>query len=310
MTRIVVCGEALIDLVPSGEPGGTRASVWRALSAGGPMNTAIGLARLGHDVDFLGRLGGDAFADQLRAHLAANGVGDALCVRTSEPTSLAVVSLDEAGKASYTFHFDGTANFGWTPAELPELGPDSWLHVASLVTVVGPGDAALLEWVGAASGPMSLDVNVRPSIITDPEQYWARIEPWLRAVGARGGLVKGSDEDFAFVAGPGGLPEEPEELVAELRERYALGQVVLTRGADGATACDAGGVFTVPSRPVSLVDTIGAGDTFMAGLLSALVAGGRGLHEAVRRGAEAAALVCEREGADPPTAAELDDALR
>lgn len=310
MTRIVVCGEALIDLVPSGEPGGTRASLWRALSAGGPMNTAIGLARLGHDVDFLGRLGADAFADQLRSHLAANGVGEEMCVRSDQPTSLAVVSLDDEGKASYTFHFDGTANFGWAASELPELDPSSWLHVASLVTVVGPGDAALLEWVRAGSGGLSLDVNVRPSVLPDPAEYWTRVEPWLQAAGARSGLVKGSDEDFAFVAGPAGLPEHPDALVTELRDRYGLGQVVLTRGPDGATACDAHGVLHVPSRKVALVDTIGAGDTFMAGLLSAFVVSGKPLAEAVRRGAEAAALVCEREGADPPTAAELDAACR
>ena len=119
MRRIVVCGEALIDLVPAGGTGDTRSSTWRALSAGGPMNSAIGLARLGAPVEFLGRLGDDAFAAQLRSHLAANGVGSALVVDAAEPTSLAVVSLDGAGKASYTFHFSGTANFGWRAADLP-----------------------------------------------------------------------------------------------------------------------------------------------------------------------------------------------
>ena len=145
MRRIVVCGESLIDLVPTAPAGDTRASGWRALSAGGPMNTAIGLARLGNPVEFLGRLGDDAFAGQLRRHLAANGVGTALAVDAPQPTSLAVVSLDEAGKASYTFHFAGTANFGWRADELPELGGDDWLHVASLVTVVGPGHTVLLD---------------------------------------------------------------------------------------------------------------------------------------------------------------------
>lgn len=309
MVNIVVCGEALIDLVPAEPSASTRASTWRGLSAGGPMNTAIGLARLGSEVDFLGRLGDDAFADQLRAHLAANGVGGQLAVHTAEPTSLAIVSLDAAGKASYTFHFAGTANFGWRPDELPGLAPGTWLHIASLVTVVGPGDAVLREWVRAGSGPLSVDVNVRPTVITDPEAYWAKVEPWLEAVGARGGLVKGSDEDFAFLAEAGDLPEDPEALVVTLRDRYGLGGVVITRGPEGATVGDASGVVTVGTRPVTVVDTIGAGDTFMAGLLAAHVGQGLPLAESVRHGVEAARLVCEREGADPPTRAELDQAL-
>ena len=308
MQRIVVCGEALIDLVPSAPAGDTRASAWRALSAGGPMNTAIGLARLGAPVEFLGRLGDDAFAGQLRAHLGASGVGTALAVDAAEPTSLAVVSLNADGKASYTFHFAGTANFGWRPEELPALGADDWLHIASLVTVVGPGDAALLDWVRAGGGGLSLDVNVRPTVLPDLTAYWRRVEPWLVAVGERGGLVKGSDEDFALLAGASGLPGEPEELVAALRERYGASWAVVTCGADGAVGAGPDGVVRVPSPPVSLVDTIGAGDTFMAGLLDGLVVGELPLADALRRGARAAALVCEREGADPPTRAELDAA--
>lgn len=306
MRRIVVCGEALVDLVPGPVSADTRASSWRALSAGGPMNSAIGLARLGAPVEFLGRLGDDAFAGQVRRHLTANGVGTALAVDAPEPTSLAVVSLDEVGKASYTFHFAGTANFGWRADELPALGADDWLHIASLVTVVPPGDAVLLDWVRAGAGPLSVDVNVRPTVVPDMGDYWARVESWLRAVGARGGLVKGSDEDFEHLAAHSGLPVDPTELVAALRDRYGVAWAVVTRGADGAVAAGPDGVVAVPSPPVALVDTIGAGDTFMAGLLDGLVVRGLPLADALRRGALAAAIVCEREGADPPTAAELD----
>lgn len=309
MRRIVVCGEALIDLVP-GPPGpDTRSSSWRALSAGGPMNTAIGLARLGVPVEFLGRLGNDAFAGQLRSHLAANGVDTALAVAAAEPTSLAVVSLDEDGKASYTFHFAGSANFGWRPDELPVLGQEDWLHIASLVTVVGPGNVRLLEWVRGGSGPLSLDVNVRPTVLPDLAAYWRLVEPWLVAVGERGGLVKGSDEDFALLAAASGLPTAAADLVVGLRERYGARWAVVTRGADGAVAAGPEGVVEVPSPPVRLVDTIGAGDTFMAALLDSLVLRELPLADALRHAAQAAALVCEREGADPPTRAELDAAL-
>lgn len=309
MRRFVVCGEALIDLVPGAPSGDTRASSWRALSAGGPMNSAIALARLGQDVAFLGRLGDDAFAGQLRSHLAANGVGTATVVDAAEPTSLAVVSLDAAGKASYTFHFAGTANFGWQPQELPALDAGDWLHVASLVTVVGPGNEALLAWIRSGSGPLSLDVNVRPTVIPDMQAYWAAVEPWIAAVGARRGLVKGSDEDFELLAAASGLPDRPEALVEGLRARYGVEWAVVTRGAEGAVAAGPDGAASVPSRRVDLVDTIGAGDTFMAGLLDSLVGRGEALPVALGRGAEAAALVCEREGADPPTAAELEAAL-
>lgn len=306
MRRIVVCGEALIDLVPAGGAADTRSSDWRALSAGGPMNSAIGLARLGVPVEFLGRLGDDAFATQLRGHLAASGVGTTLAIDAAQPTSLAVVSLDETGKASYTFHFAGTANFGWRAAELPVLGADDWLHIASLVTVVGPGDDDLLAWVRGGTGPFSIDVNVRPTVIPDLADYWARVEPWLVTVGERGGLVKGSDEDFELLAAHSGLPTDPAELVVALRERYGVRWAVVTRGAEGAVATGPEGTVAVPGLPVALVDTIGAGDTFMAGLLDGLVVRGLPLVEALARGAKAAAIVCEREGADPPTISELD----
>lgn len=305
MRRIVVCGEALIDLVPGEAPADTRASAWRALSAGGPMNTAIGLARLGAPVEFLGRLGDDALAAQLRAHLAGNGVGVALAVDAAQPTSLAVVSLDGQGHASYTFHFAGTANFGWRADELPVLAPGDWLHVASLVTVVEPGASALLEWVREGAGPLSLDVNVRPTVIADPAAYWAAVEPWLVAVGERGGLVKGSDEDFAFLAGPAGLPTDPVALAGALRSRYGARWSVITLGPDGAVGEGPDGAASAAGPRVEPVDTIGAGDTFMAGLLDGLLQQGLSLADAMARGARAAAIVCTREGADPPTAADL-----
>ncbi len=307
--RIVVCGEALIDLVPTATDGDTRASTWRALSAGGPLNSAIGLARLGVPTEFLGRLGNDAFAGQLRSHLEANGVSTSLTVDAAQSTSLAIVSLGEVGKASYTFHFGDTANFGWQPDELPTLADDDWLHVASLVTVIPPGDVPVLAWVRAGSGPMSLDVNVRPTVLPDLDEYWERLEPWLIAVGDRGGLLKGSDEDFALLAMASGLPDDPESLARELCARYGVRWAVITLGADGAVAHGPEGTVRVASPAVRLADTIGAGDTFMAGLLDGLLMRGLPLADALRRGAHAAAMVCEREGADPPTAAELDAAL-
>lgn len=310
MTRFVVCGEALIDLVKvEGGDVGTLATTWSALSAGGPMNSAIALARLGERVDFLGRLGADGFADQLAAHLAANGVGLSLAVRSDEATSLAVVSLDQAGKASYTFHFDGTANFGWRAGEMPALTDSDWLHFGSLVTVVQPGATALLDWVSSTPARLSMDVNVRPSVMPDPVAYWEAVEPWLRAVGAAGGIIKASDEDIAFLAAGSGSSADPLETAAAWARSYGPRLVVVTMGGAGAAAITPdGSLLAETARLVTVVDTVGAGDTFMAGFLASYVRDAD-VRAALVRGGAAAAIVCTRRGANPPTAAEVESFL-
>src|SRR5918997_5425775 len=122
MTRFVVCGETLIDLVPAdSEIADPQRSTWLALSAGGPMNSAVALGRLGADTHFLGRLSKDAFGRQLRQHILSANVHLDLATESSQSTSIAVVSLDPSGVASYTFHFHDTANFGWQPDDLPNL---------------------------------------------------------------------------------------------------------------------------------------------------------------------------------------------
>ena len=119
--RFVVCGETLIDLVRTDDASDTFSSAWLALSAGGPMNSAVALGQLGADTHFLGRLSTDSFGRQLRGHIEAAGVGLDLATESSQPTSIAVVSLDADGAASYTFHFADTANFGWQSEDLPAL---------------------------------------------------------------------------------------------------------------------------------------------------------------------------------------------
>jgi fructokinase len=137
MTRFVVCGETLIDLIRSPDgPQDAATSTWSALSAGGPMNSAVALGRLGVPTHFLGRLSTDTFGQQLRRYIDGARVQLDLAVESSQATSLAIVSLDQQGVASYTFHFAETANFGWQPDELPALIADDWLHIASLSCVV------------------------------------------------------------------------------------------------------------------------------------------------------------------------------
>lgn len=306
---LVVCGEALIDLIPApGAPASTQFSTWQAFSAGGPMNTAIALARLGDDVQFLGRLGVDGFADQLRRHLAANRVGlDFAVTAQNEGTSLAIVSLDETGHASYTFHLRGTANFGWTREEFPHLGAQDWLHTGSLPAVVEPGRTALLSYVEQTEAGVSFDLNVRPTIVTDPAAYRELLDPFLTLLGRRGGVVRASDEDLGFLAGDSSA--DPRDLAADLVGRYGCELLVVTLGGEGALACGRDqAVTTVEGFPVEVVDTVGAGDTFTAGFLDARLAG-RDLATAMRRGCAAASIVCSRAGANPPTRAEVDAVL-
>jgi len=316
MTRFVVCGETLIDLVQA-EAGSADSfsSTWLALSAGGPMNSAVALGKLGADAHFLGRLSRDAFGRQLRQHILEANVKLDLATESSQATSIAVVSLDEQGVASYTFHFHDTANFGWQIDDLPELNGDDWLHIASLSCIVSPGAEVLLDWMRDLRAGVSYDINVRPTVITDPDTYWGKVQPWLRLVGRRQGIVKASDEDIKFLAkasasGSAQSGTDPLDLAGLWVEQYGLGLAVITLGPGGGVAVEPGGNITrVPGFPTKVVDTVGAGDTFMAGFLDGLVKLQLGLESSLERGAAAASIVCSRRGAQPPTSVEVDDLI-
>jgi fructokinase len=316
MSRFVVCGETLIDLVQSdAATSDSHSSTWLALSAGGPMNSAVALGKLGCDTHFLGRISRDAFGRQLRQHILEANVTLDLATESSQATSIAVVSLDEHGVASYTFHFNDTANFGWQVDDLPVLNSDDWLHIASLSCVVSPGAEVLLDWMRDVNAGVSYDINVRPTVITDPDAYWSKVQPWLRAVGRRRGIVKASDEDINFLAnaassGAGESAGDPVELTGRWVEQYGLGLGVITLGPGGGAAVEPSGSITrVPGFPTKVVDTVGAGDTFMAGFLDGYVKRQLGIEASLERGAAAASIVCSRRGAQPPTSAEVDDLI-
>jgi fructokinase len=316
MARFVVCGETLIDLVQADAGGADSfSSTWLALSAGGPMNSAVALGKLGADAHFLGRVSRDAFGRQLRQHILEANVKLDLATESSQATSIAVVSLDELGVASYTFHFHDTANFGWQIDDLPELNGDDWLHIASLSCVVSPGAEVLLEWMRDVRSGVSYDINVRPTVITDPDAYWSKVQPWLRVVGRRRGIVKASDEDIKFLAkaaasGSAESSDDPVDVAGLWVEQYGLGLAVITLGPGGGVAVEPdGNVTRVPGFPTKVVDTVGAGDTFMAGFLDGWVKLQVGLAASLERGAAAASIVCSRRGAQPPTSAEVDDLI-
>ena len=279
------------------------------------MNSAVALGKLGCDTHFLGRISRDAFGRQLRQHILEANVTLDLATESSQATSIAVVSLDEHGVASYTFHFNDTANFGWQIDDLPALNSDDWLHIASLSCVVSPGAEVLLDWMRDVNAGVSYDINVRPTVITDPDEYWSKVQPWLRVVGRRRGIVKASDEDINFLAnaassGAGESAGDPVELAGRWVEQYGLGLGVITLGPGGGAAVEPSGSITrVPGFPTKVVDTVGAGDTFMAGFLDGYVKLQLGIEASLERGAAAASIVCSRRGAQPPTSAEVDDLI-
>ena len=296
--RFVVLGEALIDLIS--EPRSSSAeSPWTARSGGSPLNVATGLGKLGEQVSFLGRLSTDALGEQLVEHLEAHHVELDLAARTTDPTTLAVVSLDRDGKASYTFHTHGTSNLGWTESELPELDHSDWLHFGSFSAIIEPSHRVLRDFIAAHSGPKSFDVNARPSIIPDRDEYLAKVESLLAILAGERNVVKASDEDLEWL-GSGEAPSVAQEWC----RRFGLPFVVVTLGGDGVAVFGPDGELARHTGfQIDVVDTVGAGDTFMAGFLSKFAEGDLG--EALEYGSAAAALVCTRPGAQPPTAAEV-----
>jgi fructokinase len=304
---IVVCGEALIDLVPD-----RAAGAYAARPGGSPANVAVGLGRLGVDVALLSRLADDRFGALLREHVSASRVNLALAARSAAPTTLAVVNLDRAGVATYDFYIDGCADGTWRREDLPETLPeDAALHLAGSLALPVPamGDVCeLLLRRERARRVITFDPNIRPVLVRDEAAVRTRLRRWLGLAD----IVKASAEDVAWIA-----PGQPVEAVAQ--DWYGLGPtlVVVTRGENGVYAVGPGGPADLAGKPVTVVDTVGAGDAFMSGLLAALEQAGRlarpalagltaaQLTDALGYAQRVAALTCTRVGADPPWREEL-----
>jgi fructokinase len=301
---IAVIGEALIDLAEAGDD-----EPLLARPGGSPYNVAIGLARLGQPTYFVGRLSNDPLGRVLRNHAQRSGVDLSACRDVVAPSTVALVELDSAGAAQYRFGVEGTADFGWTDAELAALPAGlTAVHFGSLASWLPPGDAAIARRIvaaRAAGAAISYDPNVRPHLQPDSAAAREQIERTIPLAH----LVKASEEDIAWLR-----PGEPVADVAA--EWLALGPsaVVVTHGADGATAFTAGRAVTRPPIPVRLVDTVGAGDAFMSGLLDALArsdrlspAGiaGAAFGELLDQAGLVAAITCSRPGANPPRRADL-----
>jgi fructokinase len=290
-----VCGEVLIDILPSGPVVG-----------GGPANTAKALARLGHDVHFIDGISSDAFGQSARSELLNDGVNLDLALASEKPTCTATVTLDAAGGASYEFLIDGTATFDFAASWLPDpyRYQPQVLHIGTLVTVIEPGASALYDWAMqvAELAPIVFDPNIRPSVMPDRDLYEAAVEKWA----ALSAVIKVSDDDLAWL-----FPGQAIEDVANRWINDGAFLVAVTRGANGLVGFTSDGRVEVPGVKVDVVDTVGAGDTVGAIVVEAMLTHGlvelRGdlLRGVLTRAAAAAAITCSRKGAQPPYKHEL-----
>jgi fructokinase len=303
--RVVVAGEALVDLVPDG-------ALLRPSPAGSPVNVAVGLGRLSVPTAYAGTLSVDGFGEALAARLTEATVDLSLVAPVAVPTTLAVVHLDAEGRASYGFYLEATSAAALDRGSLPTLPDGAALHVSfgAIGPTHDPAGVSLVELLRAEAGRrvLSLDPNVRPSAIGDHAATVARYEDAVTVCD----VVKVSDEDLVLLY--------PEEEPLAVGRRWAAGGpalVVVTRGPDGAVAFAGEHHLEVPGLDVEVVDTVGAGDAFTSGLLARLDADGllrrpalrsappSALQPALEHAVRVAAATCTRAGADPPSAADL-----
>ena len=291
--RFAVVGEALVDIVvpPGGEP--------EEAQGGSPLNVAVGLARLGVDTVLLTEVGDDAHGRLVLDHVAASGVALGEGSVVPGRTSTATAHLDEHGAASYAF------DLRWTLGKRDLPAGATAVHVGSLGVALRPGRDSAVDLVHqsmAADLLVTFDPNARPTITPDADQAWRDV----REVAAAAELVKLSDEDLEFLQ-PGTTPEEAAATLLAGRTKL----VVVTSGGTSALAASRAGRVEVGSRTVDVVDTVGAGDSFMAALITVAVEHGLEDLDEVRLEAyvtaahQAAAITVSRRGADPPRRAEL-----
>ncbi len=309
---LTVIGEALIDeVVRDGQAPVPHVG-------GSPMNVAVGLARLGHPVQFMGRFGRDAYGDMVAGHLHSNDVMVPLSP-DDHPTSVARAVLDATGAASYEFALD------WSLPELSGsdgsphfmLAATTLLHTGSIAAMLAPGAGAVLTAVIEAHprATIAFDPNARPSIITDVDYAREQTEKFM----VLADVIKASDEDLEWLY-PGVDPKETARRWLAMGGTEGPAVVVVTQGGEGPWAVCAAGEASCQVPLVQVVDTVGAGDSFMAALLSALVdreldgAQRRGelrsistatLTELIKYAARAAAITVSRAGANPPSRAEM-----
>jgi fructokinase len=305
---IVCCGEALIDMLPRKSAEGV--AVYQPFNGGSIFNTAIALGRLGIKTGFFTGLSTDFFGDSLKAGLEASHVSLKYVKIWDRPSTLAFVKLDN-GHARYSFFDDNSAGRMLTKKDLPKLARDvEALHFGSISLIPEPGASTLEALMKRESKTrvICFDPNIRPTVIKNRREYLARVKRMI----AMSDIVKISDEDVKWITGK-------DDFAATARKWLKAGAkvVVITRGGEGAEAFTKKINVKIVSPKVTVVDTVGAGDTFTAGVLTSLSKAGKltksgmtdldetTLRDAMSFAARAAAVTVSREGANPPWAHEL-----
>jgi fructokinase len=307
---MILChGETLIDFIPTSAGDGSLA--YRPANGGSPHNVALALGRLDVPVGFVGGISTDFFGDALAKGLAASGVDMRYVTRLERPTTLAFVSLD-GEEARYAFYDTEAADRHWRLDDMPAIGAEvKALHFGAISLLREPAADAFAGLMRREAGRrlISFDPNIRPGLVRDQRAYRARLDEFFR----RAHVIKVSQADLDWIA--------PGADAAELARQWLAAEarlVLWTRGADGATVFARGATVTRPAIPVAVVDTVGAGDAFMAGFLAVAhdngwleggaVTGNLGdapIRAALDFALAVAAITVSRIGADPPTRAEL-----
>ena len=303
---ILACGEALIDMLPRTSEQGEAAFAPHA--GGAVFNTGVALGRLGVPTGFVCGLSTDMFGDQLLAVLEEAGVDLTHAPRLDLPTTLAFVQLID-GQARYAFFDENTALRGLRHDHVAKAKAEAFIF--GCISLIGDGCGEVYEALAtreAAHSVIMLDPNIRAGFIKDDGPYRARLDRMI----ALSDIVKVSDEDLHWLAGDGDQATLAADILAK-----GPSLVCVTEGAKGVTGYHAGGAVFVPAAKAEVVDTVGAGDTFNAGLLAQLHNAGlltkaaiAGLSEdqitdALALGAKCAGIVVSRAGANAPWAHEL-----
>ncbi len=309
----LICGEALFDLFL--RPTATDELCLDAVPGGSPFNVALGLARLGQKAEFFSGLSSDLMGKRLAVFMEKEGIGFAHAVRSTNPTALSIVALNADGSADYAFYPDFPAYSAITEADLPALGSDiRIIHMGSIATALEPVASSLAIFAERECGRrlIAYDPNVRPSIVPDLG-VWRRSFERLTAAAH---LTKVSAEDLALL-----YPGLTHADVAQKAMERGVRLVVITRGSEGASGWTRNSQALSLPRPVEVVDTVGAGDSYQAALLAGLAEMGctdpdaldalspDALARLLEFAGQAAALTCGKRGADLPRRAHIEVSL-
>lgn len=262
MTKVWVTGDAVVDLIPDGDAN------YLKCPGGAPANVAVAISRLGGDSAFFGRVGQDPLGRFMKQVLKDEGVDTHYMLLDKEHrTSTVIVDLDDHGERSFTFMVKPSADQFLQPQDVPAFQKGEWLHVCSIALANEPSRSTTLtamQAIKAAGGYVSFDPNLREEVWLNP----AELKPVVLQAVALADVVKFSDDELLFLTEKADL----QSALSWLNEQYNLPLVVITQGKKGALVIHNNEQQLVTGKPVNPVDTTGAGDAFVGGMLAGLVA--------------------------------------